>query len=85
MDQVFEVLKTVLPVAVMLGIGVICRRTKMISREGVNALKSIVVNVCLPAVLLGAFATTSYTFMDVVIPLMVYVVCVNAHCTCRMR
>ena len=78
MDQVFEVLKTVLPVAVMLGIGVICRRTKMISREGVNALKSIVVNVCLPAVLLGAFATTSYTFMDVVIPLMVYVVCVIA-------
>ena len=78
MNQVFEVLKTVLPVAVMLGIGVICRRTKMLSREGVNALKSIVVNVCLPAVLLGAFATTSYTFMDVVIPLMVYVVCIAA-------
>ena len=58
-----EVLQTVLPVLLMIGIGMLCRRKNLISREGVNALKSTVVNITLPAVLLKAFATTRYTFM----------------------
>ena len=62
----------------MLGIGMLCRSRNMISREGINALKSVVVNITLPAVLLGAFATTRYTFMDVVIPLMMFLVCLAA-------
>lgn len=62
----------------MLGIGMLCRSRNMISREGINALKSVVVNITLPAVLLGAFATTRYTFMDVVIPLMMFLVCLVA-------
>ena len=73
-----EVLKTVLPVMVMLGIGIICRRREIISREGINALKNVVVNIALPAVLLNAFATTRYTLMDVVIPLLMFLVCVAA-------
>ena len=62
----------------MLGVGMLCRSRNMISREGINALKSVVVNITLPAVLLGAFATTRYTFMDVVIPLMMFLVCLAA-------
>ena len=62
----------------MLGIGMLCRSRNMISREGINALKSVVVNITLPAVLLGAFASTRYTFMDVVIPLMMFLVCLAA-------
>lgn len=62
----------------MLGVGMLCRGRNMISREGINALKSVVVNITLPAVLLGAFATTRYTFMDVVIPLMMFLVCLAA-------
>ena len=62
----------------MLGVGMLCRSRNMISREGINALKSVVVNITLPAVLLGAFATTQYTFMDVVIPLMMFLVCLAA-------
>ena len=73
-----EVLQTVLPVLLMIGIGMLCRRKNLISREGVNALKSTVVNITLPAVLLKAFATTRYTFMDVVIPLMMFGVCLIA-------
>ena len=73
-----EVLKTVLPVLVMIGIGMLCRKRKLISREGVNALKSTVVNITLPAVLLKAFASTRYTFMDVVIPLMMFLICLLA-------
>ena len=73
-----EVLQTILPVVVMLGLGMLCRRRQLISREGINALKSVVVNITLPAVLLNAFATTRYTFMDVVIPLMMFMICLAA-------
>ena len=45
MNRVIEVLRTVLPVAVMLFIGILCRKKRLISREGINALKSIVVNI----------------------------------------
>ena len=72
------VLQTILPVVVMLAIGILCRRRSIISREGVNALKNVVVNITLPAVLLSAFATTSYTLMDIVIPLMMFLVCLAA-------
>ena len=59
-----EVIRTILPVLVMLVIGILCRRSGMISREGIGALKNVVVNITLPAVPLNAFATTSCTFMD---------------------
>ena len=78
MNRTMEVLQTVLPVLLMLGIGMLCRARKLISREGVNALKSVVVNIALPAVLLNAFATTRYTLMDVVIPLMMFGICLAA-------
>ncbi len=78
MNRVTEVLQIILPVVLMLCIGMICRSRKLISREGINALKSVVVNIALPAVLLNAFATTSYTFMDVIIPLMMFLICLAA-------
>ena len=78
MNRTVEVLQTVLPVLIMIGIGMLCRTRKLISREGINALKSVVVNIALPAVLVSAFATTQYTMMDVVIPLMMYAVCLAA-------
>ena len=78
MSRTIEVLQTVLPVLIMIGIGMLCRTRGLISREGVNALKSVVVNIALPAVLVSAFATTQYTFMDVLIPLMMYAVCMAA-------
>ena len=73
-----DVLRTLLPVLLMIGIGLLCRRKNLISREGINALKSLVVNVTLPAVLLKAFATTGYSLMDVLIPLLMFAVCVVA-------
>ena len=36
-----EILNTIVPVLIMLGIGMVARRTGMLSREGVNALKSV--------------------------------------------
>ena len=59
MNRGMEILQTILPVVIVLAIGVILRRRQILSRDGINALKSIVVNITLPAVLLSAFATTS--------------------------
>ena len=75
MEKTIGVLQTVLPVIVMLGIGMLLRAKKLISREGINTLKFVVVNITLPAVLLSAFATTRYTWMDIVIPLLMFLVC----------
>ena len=78
MTGIVGVLRTVLPVLLMLAIGMLCRRRKLISREGVNALKNVVVNITLPAVLLNAFASTRYTLMDVAIPLLMFAACLAA-------
>ncbi|MCR5627585.1 MAG: hypothetical protein K6F99_09705 [Lachnospiraceae bacterium] len=70
-----EVIKTVLPVIIMLGIGVICRQKSILSREGINALKNVAVNICLPAVMLNAFATMQYSLNNVIITVMMFVLC----------
>ena len=57
MDTLIHVLETALPVFLTLGLGVLCRRTKLLSPEGVKALKSVAVNITLPAVMFSAFAT----------------------------
>ena len=78
MNRVTEIIQTILPVVVVLMTGILCRRKNLISREGINALKNVVVNITLPAVLLAAFATTTYTFMDIVIPVLMFFICLAA-------
>ncbi len=78
MGQWTEVIKTVLPVFLMIGIGILCRARKLITREGIDTLKNVAVNICLPAVLFKAFATTQYGLADVLIPLAMFAVCVLA-------
>lgn len=78
MSRFVEVLQTVLPVLVMLCIGMICRKRSIITREGINTLKSVVVNITLPAVLIGVFASSEYSLMDIVVPLIMFVVCFTA-------
>lgn len=76
MNHLLDVVRTVLPVLAMLCIGVLCRKKSIITREGIQALKQVVVQIALPAVLLHAFAATSYGLADVLIPLMMFAVCV---------
>ena len=78
MERFTAILQTVLPVALMLGIGILCRKRSLISRKGINALKNVVVNITLPAVLLHAFAATGYTFLDLLIPLLMFLLCFAA-------
>lgn len=76
MGQWIEVIKTVLPVFLVIGIGVICRSAGLVSRQGIDAMKKVAVNICLPAVLFKAFAGTQYGPADILIPLIMFVICV---------
>ena len=75
MEQVISILETVLPVFLALGLGMLCRRTGFLSREAIDALKKVVINLTLPAVLLGAFATAEYSASTIVLPVLVYILC----------
>lgn len=75
MGIVISVLETALPVFVMLIMGMLCRSRNFISREGVDTLKKVVINLTLPFALFSAFATAEYSISAVVIPVVVYVAC----------
>jgi len=78
MDRVIQVLQTVLPVILVVLIGMYIRKSGKISREGINQLKTVAVDIALPAVLLNAFASADYSVKSVVVPLIMFVVCVLA-------
>lgn len=78
MNNVIQILNTVLPVALMLGIGMICRRKHVFTREGIDALKRMVVNITLPMVLLSAYATMEYSGKNIVLTLLIYGICALA-------
>ncbi|MBP3426819.1 MAG: hypothetical protein J6M47_00995 [Clostridia bacterium] len=76
MQTLTAVLEKALPVFVMLAIGMLCRRKQLISRAGIDAMKSFAVNITLPAVMLSAFATASYSRESLIVPLVIFAVCV---------
>lgn len=75
MSGVVSVIQTALPVFLALALGMLCRQKKFLSREGVDALKKVVLNITLPAVLVNAFATAEYSLNTIVLPVLVYVLC----------
>ncbi len=56
----FGVLKTVLPVLVMLGLGMICKKTNCVSRSCIDGLKFLVVKIMLPVAVFHGLATATY-------------------------
>ena len=78
MQTLIRVLETALPVFLTLAIGMLCRGKNLLSREGVNALKKVAVDIALPAELFHAFATAEYTAKSMTAPLMMYLICCAA-------
>ena len=62
----------------MLALGVLCRKKQLISRQGVDALKTVAVQIGLPAVLLHTFAAAEYSLATLVVPLIMFCLCVLA-------
>ncbi|MBP3313215.1 MAG: hypothetical protein J6K84_00950 [Oscillospiraceae bacterium] len=69
------VLATCLPVFLTLALGMLCRSKQILSREQIDGLKKVVLNITLPAVLVNAFATAEYSTATLAIPVVVYVLC----------
>lgn len=87
MDAVVTLMQKVLPVFLVLMLGVLCRKKALLTREGINALKKVAVDIALPAVMFSAFATAEYSFRSVCVPLIMFAVCCAAlymgHVLCR--
>ena len=75
MATLISVLRTALPVFITLAMGMLFRSKNFISREGVDTLKKVVINLTLPFALFSAFATAEYTLSALVIPAVMYAAC----------
>ncbi len=75
MENLIRVLETALPVFVTLGIGMLCRAKGILTRDGVAQLKSVAVNIALPAVLVASFATAEYSKGSFAIPALMFLLC----------
>jgi len=78
MDIVLHVIETALPVFLTLWLGVLCRRKGLLKRAGVDALKSVAVNITLPAVMFSAFATAEYSRSSISVPIVIFALCLLA-------
>ena len=78
MGTIVVLLQKVLPVFLVLVLGVMCRKRALLTREGINALKRVAVDIALPAVMFSAFATAEYSLKSVCVPLTMFAVCCGA-------
>ena len=70
--MVLQVVQMVLPIVVMLGLGLLCRRKNIFDMNGLAGLKSVVGDICLPVVLFNAFFTAKYSMAVALIFVLVY-------------
>lgn len=75
MTKVISVIATALPVFLALAMGMFCRSRKFLTRDGVDTLKKVIINLTLPFVLFNSFATAEYSLSSLVLPLVVYATC----------
>lgn len=69
------IIETALPVFLALAMGMWCRSRNFISRDGVDTLKKVVVNLTLPFVIFNAFATAQYSLSSLILPVLIFVIC----------
>lgn len=75
MAAAIAVVGTVFPVFLALALGMLCRRRAILSRAGVDALKTVAVNLTLPFVLFDAFAGAEYSMQTMVQPVLIFLAC----------
>lgn len=69
------VIETALPVFLALAMGMWCRSKNFITRDGVDTLKKVVINLTLPFVIFDAFATADYSLSTIILPVLIFVIC----------
>ena len=78
MSHLMDSLRIILPVMLMLFLGILCRTKGWIGRSGIDALKTVAVQIGLPAVLLHTFAAAEYSWATLIVPLIMFLLCVLA-------
>ncbi len=72
MEKIIAIIGTALPVFLALGLGMLCRQLNFLTRDGVDTLKKVVVNITLPAVLVQSFATAEYSATTIILPVLIF-------------
>lgn len=75
MSTIISVIETALPVFLALAIGMWCRNKQFITREGVDTLKKVIINITLPFVLFNSFATAEYSIDSLILPVLIFIIC----------
>ena len=75
MPLAVTVLQTALPVFAALALGQLCRSRNILTRDGIDTLKKVVLNLTLPFVLVEAFATAEYSASAIVLPVEMFLLC----------
>lgn len=75
MNIFISVLETALQVLVALFLGILCRKKALLNAEGIAALKKVALDICLPMVLVNAFATMEYSLSSLIIPALMFLLC----------
>ena len=78
MGTLISVIETALPVFLALALGTLCRQRSFLSRDNVDALKKVGLNITLPAVLLNDFASAEYSASTLILPVLVFLLCCGA-------
>jgi len=78
MNTLQGILLTIIPVILMIAIGMLCRRFKILEKPGIDGLKALIIHVCLPAVLISAFYQTRFDWDIVIITISMFALCLLA-------
>ena len=75
MEKLISVISTALPVFLALAMGMMCRSKGFLTRDGVDTLKKVIVNLTLPFVLFNSFATAEYSKAALILPIIIFIIC----------
>lgn len=78
MDKLLNVAVAIIPVLITLLIGYIIKQKNIISLNGIGAIKLLVLNITLPAVLFNAYLTIDYDVNAGIIAVTMYAICALA-------
>lgn len=67
MEKIFIILKTILPVFMLIGLGVFCRKKRIFNEEGILSLKALVTKIMLPILIFNTLATAKYSIESITI------------------
>ena len=72
MELALKITRMAAPVAVMIGLGCLCRKKQYIDSRGILGPKALISNITLPVVLFNAFFTAVYSMRVLLVFLVVY-------------